>query len=306
MKAPSLLFTALLSVLPASLRAHEHFAVGITDTNGNGQADAGEPLAFVGVSGTDQIFHLLARPQGQPWGGYYMLTDSSPRTLNPEDGFSIVALSDGQSDDAQPGHAHTGAQIWAKLTAVTGPAGGQLGFWETGWGDAHTTPTASFPANQAFSPFSFEISEPGKGIPDDQQDPYGHIHGRAWSATKPGDYYLSFQFVDLSTVNNGGPWQTPSGVYVYHFVAGPSFQPIGQLRPGSGYQLTWPSRMGTWDDIGQSGVVFTIERSSALDSTSWQTLGSVTGTTAETATFTDPAPPLGRAFYRLRYGWATP
>lgn len=306
MKTALLLLIALFAARPTPLRAHAHYAVGIIDSNGNGQPDAGEPLAFVGLSGVDATFHLLARPQGQAWGGYYSLSDLTPRTLYPADAFSIVAMSDGQVEDAEPGHAHTGAQIWARITAVRGPTGGQFGFWETDWSDSHNTPTASFPANQAFAPFLFEVSEPGEGIPAADQDPYGHVHGRAWSATKPGDYYLSFQLVDLSTVHNGGPWQAPSATYVYHFVAGPSFQPTGRFGAGTGYQLTWPSQMGAWDDGGQTGVVFTIQRSTTLASGSWQTLGTVTGTTGETATFTDAAPPVGRAFYRLQYGWSTP
>lgn len=306
MKTSLLLFTAFLVVVPATLRAHDHYAVGIADTNGNGQADAGEPLAFAGASGTEAISHLLARPQGQLWGGYYLLTDSTPRTLYPEDGFTVIALSDGQTDDPQPLHAHTGAQIWMKLTAVAGPPGGQFGFWEADWAGSHQTPTVSFPANQIFAPYSFEISEPVDGIPAANQDPYGHIHGRAWTATKPGDYYLSFQLVDLSTSHNGGPWHQPSATYVYHFVAGPSFQPGGQPVPGAGYRLTWPSQMGTWDDGGQTGVVFTVQRSATLTAGSWQTLGTVTGTTDPTAMFTDPAPPTGRAFYRLLYDWSAP
>lgn len=51
--------------------------------------------------------------------------------------------------------------------------------------------------------------------------------------------------------------------------------------------LTWPSVVG---------VTFTVQRSTTLGS--WSNIATVSGT-AGTATFTDPAPPTGRAFYRI-------
>ena len=71
--------------------------------------------------------------------------------------------------------------------------------------------------------------------------------------------------------------------------------------------LTWPSQLGYWTgDATQTGIAFGIERSTSLAPGSWQAIGTVLGSTADTATFTDPAPPAGRAFYRLRYPWSTP
>jgi hypothetical protein len=60
---------------------------------------------------------------------------------------------------------------------------------------------------------------------------------------------------------------------------------------GTAGALTWPS---------VTGVTFTIERSPSLASGSWTVLEAAFAGTAGTATYTDPAPPTGRAFYRIR------
>ncbi len=271
----------------------------MNDVNGNGVADAGEPLKFVGASGTDWIIRLLARPVGQRCGGYYMFDDSA-RTLFP-DTFSFTAISNGEYDDNDFGHAHDGSYIWMEIVSVAGPAGAKFGFWEQG----ATEPTASFETNQPAGNFQFVLSE---GFDFSGEDPFGHIHGRAWTANKPGDYFVGMRLVDRSTNRPaGGPWHTPSPVYTYHFKAGPSFQPTGQLISGTGYVLTWKSEMGYWTGSPtQTGVSFGIERATLLSPPNWENIGTVVGTTAGTVSFTDPSPPAGPVFYRLKYQWATP
>jgi hypothetical protein len=275
------------------------------DSNNNGQPDAGEPLQFVGASGADRIFHLLPRPVGfrptQRCGGYYML-DETPRTLFPTDSFSIIALSDGQYDIPSPGHAHTGAWIWAEITSVSGPPGAHFGFWEQEHSYSSDTPSVAFNTNEPAAGFRFVV---GEGIDDINEDPYGHIHSRSWTADKPGDYQIGIRLIDLSTTGpGGGPWHPPSRTYIYHFVAGPDFQPTGKPVDGGGFKLSWPSQMGIWEPY-QTGIVFNVLRSTSPADGGWTSIGSVTGTTADTATFTDPSPPPDKAFYRLSYGWST-
>lgn len=295
-----LLLLLLLLALPASAQVHSHYAAGFLDTNGNSQPDAGEPLRFVGDSGTSKTFHLLARPVGQRCGGYYML-DERPRTLFPNDAFSFIAKSNGEYDADTAGHAHSGAYIWMEIVSVSGPPGAKFGFWEEGY----TSPTVSFDTNQPTGNFQFVLSE---GFDFAGEDPFGHIHGRAWTADKPGEYLIGMRLVDLSTNRpGGGPWHTPSQVYTYRFSAGPSFQPAGQLIPGTGYVLTWKSEMGHWtNDVLQSGVSFGVERATSLSPANWQNIGTVLGTTAATISFTDPSPPPGPVLYRLKYQWSTP
>ena len=54
-------------------------------------------------------------------------------------------------------------------------------------------------------------------------------------------------------------------------------------------QLTWPSA---------TGLTFTIQRSPSLAAGSWTAIGTVSGT-AGSASFTDPSPPAGTAFYKI-------
>ncbi len=291
---------AISIITLSSVAAHDHFAAGIEDTNSNGIPDAGEPLRMYGPDLSIRVFHLLPRPAGlQRYGGHYGLSDNV-RTLEPNDVFSLTALSDGREESGEVNFAHSGAYIWTEIIAVAGPPGGRFGFWERGTPIDQEQPSVSLEANQPTGNPSMVVSG---GIDAADQDPYGHIHGRAWTADRPGDYHVTFRFVDRSTTGpGGGPWHPPSAPFVFHFRAGPDFQPVVERAP-EGSKLTWPSRMGIWEPY-QTGITFTILRSSTTADDDWTSIGTVTGTTEETATFTDPSPPSGRAFYRLSYDWS--
>lgn len=296
MKSIALLIPLFLTAMPSAF-AHDHFAAGIIDANANGQPDAGESLRFSIGDPEARIFHLLARPVGQRCGGSYMI-DESARTLFPTDAFSIIAESDGQYDLEGTHHAHTGSWIWAEIVSVTGPEGGTFGFWE----ENSSTVTHALPVNQPTGNPAFVISE---GIDDPGDDPGGHIHGRAWTASLPGEYLVGIRLVDHSTSGpSGGPWHAPSRVYQFHFSAGPSFQPELARTANGGVTLSWPSRMGVWQAGGQTGVVFRVMRGTSPAAAAWQQIGSVTGTTADSISFTDPVPPSQKAFYRLEYSWS--
>ena len=71
-----------------------------------------------------------------------------------------------------------------------------------------------------------------------------------------------------------------------------SFRTTMAPAAGGGFTLTWPSA---------PGIVFTVKRATALSPADWQTIGSVSGGAGSTATFTDPAPGPGRAFYRVEF-----
>ena len=294
-----------LTIAAATLLAdaHDHFDAGILDTNQNNAPDAGEPLRLIGSDPTTKVFHLLARPVGQTCGGYYMLNENV-RSLLPLDSFSFTALSDGQTNSGDINFAHTGSDIWMEITSVSGPVGANFGFWEMGQADASETPAVSFLTNTPTGNFAFAISEPLPWLEPADQDPFGHIHGRCWTADRPGNYAVSYRLVDRSTCGpSNGPWHPPSPTYVFHFKAGPDFQST-VTRANGKCVLTWPSLMGIWEPY-QTGIVFGVQRSTSLAAADWVTIGSVTATTAATATFTDTVPPAGQAFYRLSFDWST-
>jgi len=301
MKLYHSLLLCLATLLP--LTAHDHFGVGVAGENPGFNPQPDTPLAFVGVNPENRVFHLLPRPKGffpvQQCGGYYMLNERL-RTLFPDDAFSLTALYSGPVDEPFPGHAHPGAQIWAEIVSVSGPPGAGFGFWEEDRSALANTPTISFATNTTFPAYFFPLSE-GPDLED--EDPGGHIHKRSWTATQPGEYRVGIRFVDRSTNRgNGQAWHTPSQVYTLRFVAGPSFQPTVTTE-GNGMRLTWASQMGTWDSASQTGIAFRVMRATELSPANWQQIGTVTGTTAATATFFDPSPPALRAFYQLVYDW---
>ena len=97
-----------------------------------------------------------------------------------------------------------------------------------------TAPTFSFPVNQPTGNPRFIISE-GPDVEDG--DPYGHIHDRAWTADKPGDYFRDVA-VCRRQHEPSGWWvhgTQPSQTYVYHFKAGPEFSVSGQMVTGAGF-----------------------------------------------------------------------
>ena len=64
----------------------------------------------------------------------------------------------------------------------------------------------------------FNLSE-SDGSPG--SDPYGHIHGRTFTASKPGLYTLGCRILDTSSNGTGGgPIHTPSAIYYFYFQAG--------------------------------------------------------------------------------------
>jgi hypothetical protein len=291
-----LLVFVIQTALPIAYGHDLHFTVGAAHAPGADEPEPGEPLAFVDLAPLGRTFHLLARPVGQRCGGYYSL-DESVRSLHKLDAFAINVQSNGTYEIAGSKHPHTGSWIWAEIVSVSGPDGATFGFWE----ENSNVVTHSMVTNQPTGNPRFVLSE---GIDDVMEDPQGHIHGRAWTADKAGDYQIGIRLIDLSTTAaGGGPWHAPSQVYVFHFSTGPAFQPVIARNPAGAVTLTWPSEMGIDQEGGQSGVVFTVLRSPNLSEGTWESVGTVTGTIADTVSFVDPSPPPGAMFYRLTYPW---
>ena len=204
----SLLCLAVL--LHAAHGQHTHIGAGAASQT------PGTPLQFSSGYTAGTTYHLLAKPVVQDYGGYYSL-DAQPRpvgSLGWYDYFTFTALSDGQAEEDGPFHAANGSELHMEIVSVTGPAGAHFGFWDKNWVSGHLTPTQSFETGQPTgSNNTFILSEPLQPplIPDG--DPYGHIHGRAWTADVPGDYVVGFRIFDANAIH------TPSPIYSFNFQA---------------------------------------------------------------------------------------
>lgn len=179
--------------------------------------------------------------------------------------------------------AALGTQIHVQLVAVTGPVGGVFSFWEAG----ATSPTINL-TNGASLTNTFRISE-NDGTPG--SDPYGHIHGRRFTATLPGIYTVSFRALDFSTNGpNGGPIHQPSAVVKIYFQAGVNLKAIAPA--GNQTRITFAAPAGkNWE----------IEASDSLPPNAiWNAVGTPVAGDDYFHEVTDATPVIGTRFYRSR------
>jgi len=117
-----------------------------------------------------------------------------------------------------------GSYIELRLVSATGPGGGEIGLWEESIDGTATTKLISLPVGTSNGTNHYNLSEgdPGQGVSTpDGLDPYGHIHGRQFTASKPGLYMVGVQLLDTSKNGvNGGPIQAPSATNYFYFQAG--------------------------------------------------------------------------------------
>ena len=191
----------------ASANAHEHLAAGANSTS------PGSPLIFVNAGDFDSdasgfVFGLDAGEPGSPYNGYYFTGDLAFVALAATPAFG--------GPEAQA--AALGSHIEIVLETVEGPAGANLGFWETQQNGVDSTNlTWTVPVGLTNGTNHIVVSETD-GLPG--ADPYGHIHGRIYSVDKPGLYRVGFRFVDVSTNGpGGGPIQAPSDRLHLYFQA---------------------------------------------------------------------------------------
>src|SRR6185436_5702012 len=111
-----------------------------------------------------------------------------------------------------------------------------FGFWDAG----STAPSIVLSPGQSSSVL-WRLSD-GDGAPG--SDPYGHIHGRRFSATKPGIYKIGFTAVDTST--NGparGPIHTASAQLPVYFEAGVNVRSVAAVVNGTRVNFAAPANV---------------------------------------------------------------
>jgi len=115
----------------------------------------------------------------------------------------------------EPGHAAPGAFLQVELVSVSGPAEATISFWDRNIVDGEkifTVPTGTKGGTNRV------VLSEGDGSPG--SDPYGHIHGRNWSVTKPGTYELGLRIIDTSENGlNGAPVHQASDLFQIYFQA---------------------------------------------------------------------------------------
>lgn len=118
------------------------------------------------------------------------------------------------------GHAALGSFLEFGIVSVTGPAGGEFGFWEEGAAMPSVSYSAGFMVASATD--LFDLSDVSSGAGTAGGDPFGHLHGRRFTATEVGDYVVGFQVYDTSSNGTGGgPIHTSSETLFVQFTAVP-------------------------------------------------------------------------------------
>jgi hypothetical protein len=109
-----------------------------------------------------------------------------------------------------------GSFLQFQMTVISGPDGGSFGWWES----SSLTPLYSLGIGQTSPLIALSDVLGGAGTPTG--DPFGHLHGRRFTATTEGDYIIGLQIFDTSANGVGGaPIHMPSDMFYMEFAAVP-------------------------------------------------------------------------------------
>jgi len=204
-----------LHVGNALAQEHLHINAGAISAGISGQLYFENGANY--VAGSGYVFEPDYRPIGQTYGGYYV-TDNVT--------FSALAAT-ADFGGPEPHHAELGAFIRFVVEIVTGPENGRLGFWESDWGLINPTPTFSIETGTANANQRFDITENIFPLHGPNEDPWGHIHERAFSFTLPGVYDVTGYLADDSNHGGNGPRHLDSVLYTFRFEVVP--EPVSSV-----------------------------------------------------------------------------
>lgn len=269
-----LIVTGLGSFL-APGRADTHIYAGALGTNQNDKLYFSNGGAF-DAELTSYSFPQVLRTNG-PNAGYYrgdVLTLSALAATIPNGG-------------PIPGSAALGAQLAVQVVSVTGPPGGSFAFWEGDGESPLRAITFSLPVGTTNGTNYLVISQNG-GEPG--TDPYGHIHGRAFTCSTPGTYVVGFRVIDLSTNGTGGgPIHSPSDLLPVRFQAGLRIESI----------QTMTNRV-TVSFRSAPAISNLLEATDSTWPGSWQPAAAPLRGNNNLQSFTETNAPSGNRFYRIR------
>ncbi len=253
--------------LPATAQ-HLHLNVGAQSQAQNSPLFFQNGAAFVTNSGF--VMPMPMQPSGD-YAGHFATAALSP-----------TAIGAGFFDDPAPG-----TQVRLRFVAVSGPPGGEFRVWDSDGSGPAGTITFGVPVGTTNGADSILLSE---NSAEPGADPFGHIHGRAFSATLPGLYVVGVQAYDNS--NNGTPSgsiHAPSELLPIYFQAGVTV--AGITRGDNQTVITFASRFGRSYYVQATGT--------PENSASWQDIaGPFTGDLLQTTT--DGEATGAARFYRLR------
>lgn len=263
----------LLSSPPAGAQDHGHVNVGAVSTNAGSALLWENGADFISSSG--YVKTLTATNAGK-YAGYY------------QGNITLTVLAQTPAyGGPMAGAPALGSLVFVRMSVLSAPPGGRFGFWDTNT-TAATGPSLALGAGEVATNLIRVTQE--SGLPG--ADPFGHIHGRRFSATQPGFYQVGFQAFDLSTNGpGGGPIHTPGPVLPVWFQAGLCLQSAVPLPSAGGVRVRFGAPLG---------ASLQLEYIPALGATNWLPVGPVVIGQDYLIDVIDAAPVRQERCYRLR------
>jgi hypothetical protein len=188
--------------------------------------------------------------------------------------------------------AEFGSYVELIVRTVQGPPGGVIGFWQENdeFEATSTINRFSIPVGTLNSTNRFNLTQsPEEG--GWENDPYGHVHGRRFTASKPGLYVVGVQLIDTSHAGPGGaPNHSPSETNYFYFQAGLVVRLLKKTNN------TAVLRFGL-----QGFKDYYLETSTNLSGTNWTTVAREAGAShSDLHTMVDTNATNAARFYRVR------
>jgi len=253
----------------ARAQDHGHLQIGARGTNQGAQLYFYNGADFLTNS---RYVKTLTFTNSSRYAGYYQ----GNITL-------AVQAATGDFGGPEPDAPALGSYIRARIVSVKGPLGGAFAFWESG----AASPTISVATGESgTNTYNVTQTDGSPGV-----DPFGHIHGRRFTVTKPGIYVVSFQAFDTSTNGlNGGPIHTPSSIIDIYFQGGVNAQFIEPDADHTRVHFAAPI-----------GTTWQVEASNSIGPNAvWTPFGTAVEGDDYFHEVVDSRPVQGNRFYRIR------